>query len=362
MPFSVRDVKQLLESFRYAYPSARAKAMKSLLLSEAQLDKVLEAHSLQEAAESLRETPYGPLLTDKRDILDIEGALNTNLAQTLTKISQILPGDAQKVFNRYLTRHEAENIRSVFVGIKAGLPPKKILEMVVPLYVHLEKDHYEKMEASKTIEEAIAALVDTPYHPPLTQALKEYERTRLLLTLDAAVDQMIYHGIFELIRTSRGSDVGSLKKMIGIEIDIKNMLSIIRLRNSRATPKDVMKYIIPRGYGLHHNDLEELSKAADTEELISRLPRKYYQEALARVFQQTTSDKTEAGIDRLEQALEHLWIDVGRAFERDYPLGIGPVLGYVMAKTREVGRLKGILKLIDEGFTRDEIIEVIGEL
>jgi V/A-type H+-transporting ATPase subunit C len=356
------EIRRIVENYRYAYPSARARAMKSLLLTGEQKKKTLEAQDFGEALYLLRDTVYGPAVTGVKNILEVEIALRRDLAKTLQKVSHFLPGRAQSIFKLYLARVEAENIKSVLVGIKAKASKKSILKMVVPLYVNLDKGNYEKMASSKTVEEAISALSETVYHEPLMRGYKDYEKSSLLTLMDVALDTMVYDRIFGRIHTSNGSDIDSLKKMIGIEIDITNLKSILRLRRAYTKPEDTLKYLIPRGYRLSLELLGELSRASDIEEIVSKLKDSYYDEPLSRGYKLFETSKREKRLNSLERSLDNFVVAVGMSFERDFPLGIGPILGFVIAKKSEVRRLITVFKLKDEGFTSDEIEEVVGKI
>jgi V/A-type H+-transporting ATPase subunit C len=336
--------------------------MKSLLLTNEQKKKTLEAQDLPGALYILRDTVYGPVLTGAKNVLEVERALRKDLAETLQKVSHFLPGRAQSIFKLYLAKVETENIKSVLVGITAKSSKKRILQMIVPLYVNLDKGNYAKMASLKTVEEAISALSETIYHEPLMRGYKDYEKSNLLTPIDVALDTMVYDRIFGRIRTSNGSDIDSLKKMIGIEIDITNLKSILRLRGAHTKAEDTLKYLIPRGYRLNLEKLRELSLAVDVEEMILRLEKIYYKEPLSRGYKLFEASKREKLLSTLERSLDDFKVEVGRSFEGDFPLGIGPVLGYVMAKTREVQKLIAILNLKDEEFARDEIEEVVGKI
>ena len=356
------DIRQLIESYRYAYPSARAKALKSFLLTGAQIDNLLDARGLEGAVQILRETPYGPSLSAKADIFELELALNRDLAKNLIKVSDFLPGSAKTIFKAYLEKYEAENIKSILIGVHSKLPGEKGLRMVVPFYINLQKSHYENLASSKTVEDVISALTGTVYHPALSQAYKEYEVIKAIFPLIAALDSLVYTRMSDVFSRYSGSDVEALNRMIGVEVDIKNIKTVFRLISSHTKPKDITSYLIPGGYRIGIQLQEEISKAHNVEEAIARLEKTYYHDTLVqahREFEMTLEDKR---LHMLEKSLDDFRAGVERGFEREFPLAIGPILGYVAAKVREVRKLILILKLKDEGFTKGEILEVLGAL
>jgi V/A-type H+-transporting ATPase subunit C len=360
VPSATANIRQLVQSYRYAYPTARVKALKSFLLTEKKLEDIIEAKDLGDAATVMRDTVYARVLEGKNGILDIEKALRKHLTETFLRISDFLPGNAKTVLREYLGRFEAGNIKFILVGIYAKLPAKKILHGIVPLQINLPEGIYEKLASSKSVGEAVSGLDGTVYYLPLNQAYKEYKKSRLLLPLETALDFLVYERTFKTLPRVGGSDIESLERMIGIEVDLKNIKTVLRLRHEHVKPEDITKYLIPHGYRLSVETLEEISEAVDIEEIITSLERSYYHDPLFQAhmtFEKTRKDKR---LNMLERALDDFQTSVGRSFEREYPLGIGPILGYMIAKTHEVGRLIAILKLKDEGFTESEIKEITG--
>jgi len=352
-------LRQLLESYRYAYPSARAKALRSLLLPEQNMQSLAEAADLEDALRLLRDTLYAEPLVGKKDMLEVEVALRSHLAASLNRVCGFLPSRARSIFTAYLQRYEAENIASLLLGVHHRMKGRELLQRIVPIHVEVEKGVYEKIANSKTLEEAVGALAGTCYHPALTEALKRFAGTGNVLVFHSALDRLVYERIFKAIESSGGGDVEALRRMIGIEVDIKNIKSILRLRDAHVPGEEVSSYLIPYGYKITAEAAAEISRSVDIEEIIARLERTFYHEPLERAHKEFEKTLRERRLILLENALDKFLERELKAFERSFPLSIGPVLGYVAAKTREVRRLIAILKLKDAGLSGEEIQEVL---
>ncbi|RMF91479.1 MAG: hypothetical protein D6733_01005 [Methanobacteriota archaeon] len=362
MASAAAGLRQLVQSYRYAYPSARAKALKSLLLSDRQLEKVYDSEGLKGAVEALRDTVYGPFLEGKRSIFELEQGLRGHLAAELSKMAEALPGPAKTVLREYLGRFEIENLMSILAGVHGRLPKERIQQMITPLYLNLQPGFYERLASSKTVAEAVSFSEGTVYYKTVKEALDAYEKSRLLAHFQTALNRLFYERVFSAISGFSGPDMESLGRMIGVEVDLVNLKTLLRLKHDHVHPDEIMEYLIPRGYRLGPRILEDLAKAVGIEEIMAGLKGSYYHRPLSeahRTFEKTKKDRR---IIILERALDDFQAELGRGFEREYPLGIGPVLGYIIAKNREVRKVIAALKLKDEGFSKEEMGDALHRL
>ncbi len=359
MPFYSGGLWQVLQSYRYAYPTARVKALKGLLLSEDKFHSMTASADLKEALRVLGDTVYWPLLSGKGDIDSIEFLIKRHAVDTFFRVGDFLPGSAKTIFREYLRSYESENVKAVIVGIQGKVAPKNILKTIFPLYIDISGEAFERMASSKSVADVVSMLEGTLYHEPLGNAYKDYEESGLFLKLEVALDKFIYERLSSSLSVLTGPDIDFFKKMLGMEVDIKNLKSMIRLLKGRTKPHDILSYLIPRGHELDLQYLEELSEAHDYDDLINRLEGTRYFEPLSR--SKKPGDKEELGRRpvMLEKALDDLRSEIGRIMDREYPLGIGPILGYMVAKADEAAKLTLILRLKEAGFKKAEIEEVL---
>lgn len=355
MSYVGAGLRQLYESYKYAYPSARAKALKSLLLTSKEIEEVIESPDLGSAIQLLRESVYGAELKD----LPFEEALNRNLSSALLKVRDFLPRPSRDIFTAYLGRFETGNINAILIAIQSKIPIKKRLAHIIPIAIHLTSSDIESTASSKGLEEALASLSHTPYHPCLERGYEEYLKTRLFTAFEMELDSYLYSDIADNLKKNRGIDVAALERLIGVEIDIKNIKSLLRLKDANVPPERIYPYLLPNGFMLKGSFLRSLSREDSLEEVISKLERTHYHEPLEKAHKEFEKVMKGRRLAMLEKALDEYQKKEYRRFAREFPLSIGPVIGYVNSKYEEVRILRTILKLKEADFPKKDIYNLL---
>lgn len=359
MTFILGGIKDFWQVYRYAYPSARAKAMKSFLLKEEDYQAIIDSKDLEDALGLLKETAYKDVSASNGNLFEFEAALNEHIAKELSKTASSIPETAKTIFKRYLAIYEAENIISVFIQLKAKKHFKEQTKrFFVPLYVYLTPGHYERLISSGRVEDAINILKDTVYSQNLKEAYREYKSSASLIPVETALYRTIYDEVYSAISISRGPDIDALKNIIGIEIDILNLKSILRMKAGKSTTKNIKKYIIKRWHSLDPAHIENIVNAATLDEITSLLRDTPYHGPLSKMAK-LSDTHMEKKLQIIEKNFESFISETASRFERDFPLGIGPIIGYAMQKKFEVKRLLALIKLKESGFTRHDIEEIL---
>jgi V/A-type H+-transporting ATPase subunit C len=348
----VVNIKLVLDYAPYAYPNAKIRAMQSALLSREKFEELAEAEGLFGVVSQLEKESYGGLITremaEEGKIMEIEEALEQNLVETYVKIDELLPGDAKKIYRVYMKRFEGENIKRVLRGIYAGLSREEMLLTIVSLY----RDKLGEALTAVTVEEAVARLDKTEYGAVLREALPEYSTTRSLLPLEAALDRYIYEQIRRSIASHPGGDIETIKKLVGTEIDIRNLNLILRAASTGVTGEEVYRYLVPYGYELSEDKLRELCTIDDVERIINELDGTSYFKPLFKALGEYDKEKA---LRVFEKALDEYYIHLSSTIATRQPFGLGPILGYIVAKEYEVKNLTALLRLKIEGFKPEEI-------
>lgn len=348
----VVNIKLVLDYAPYAYPNAKIRAMQSTLMPREKFEELSDAEDIFSVVSHLEKASYGGLITREMveggETMVIEEALEQNLVETYLKIDEVLPGDAKKIYRVYMKRFEGENIKRVLRGIYAGLSRAEMLPTLVFLY----RDKLGEALTALTVEEAVAKLDKTEYGAVLREALSEYSGTMSLLPLEAALDRYIYEQIRRSIVSHPGGDVEAIKKLVGTEIDIRNLNLILRAASTGVKGEEVYKYLIPYGYELSEDKLRELCTIDDVERIINDLDGTSYFKPLFKALSEYDKEKT---LRAFEKALNEYYIHLGSTIATRQPFGLGPILGYIVAKEYEVKNLITVFRLKIEGFKSEEI-------
>ncbi|MEE8401470.1 MAG: ATP synthase A1 subunit C [Candidatus Hydrothermarchaeaceae archaeon] len=343
------NVKLVLDIAPYAYPNAKIRSMQSMLLGKRKLEEFAELDLLNISG-ALEETEYTETyraLSKNDDILSIESTLNRNLRETYVKIAGFVPGDAKTFFERYLKRFEIEAIKTLLIGVYAGLPPEEIEKMLVEPYA----ENLKETTLSSNVPEVVSKLEGSDYGVTLSRTLPDFESSGSLLSLQHALDVKLYLDLIEVLITRPSLDSSVIKKLLGAEIDITNIKMVLRCARYGG---DVSSYLIPYGHEISTARLAEMGSSADVERIVNDLEGTPYHRPLYEALEKYMEDKGRS-LQVFEMALDRYYLSLGQSIATKQPFGLGPILGYVVTKSFEIRNLTTIFVLKMEGFSPEEI-------
>ena len=326
----------------WAYIVARVKVMKRKLIPSEEFKKLLNM-DFNEIIRYLEETEYkkeidelaykysGPRLLDY--------ALTLNLGRTYKKILDVSFGQAREFIAAYLTKWDIWNIINIIRGKIAGVSPEEIEEALVPVGEY-SIDFYKSLIA-KELDEIVKTFEGTPYYDALSKVgsapLSEIE------------DEM-YKIYYSRILREKPSEL-ALKLFIDfirMEIDIKNIKTILRLKREEIPPDEIMKRIVPGGYELTEDEAAKLA-AMSWDELTKSLEGYWFWKGIESL------DGRE--LSRIEIKFDKVWIETIARRASNYPLSILPVLQYMVLKKIEVDNLRTLGWGKWQGIPNEEIEE-----
>lgn len=328
----------------YAYINARVRVMRRSLIPKDDYRKLLNME-FQGIVRYLEETQYKKEideLTHKyTGIRLMEYALNQNLCRTYNKLVNIASGIPKALIVEYLRRWDVQNIKSIIRGKMFGFSNQEIQESFVGAG-ELKYEDLVALLSKDSLDEIIKSLNGMPYYG----ILKEIG-TKPLSEIEDDLDKLYYSRLLEIRPESQ--DIRYLIEFIKMEIDLKNIKTILRLTIEDAPPEEILKSIIPGGYQITE---EEARKLAGTrwDELVKSLESYWFWDAIADKITE------ERSVSRIEVFFDKYWGETVIKKSNYYPLSILPVLSYIILKKAEVDNLRIIARGRLEGIPR-EILE-----
>ncbi len=308
----------------WAYIVARTKVMKSRLLKAEDFRKLLNM-DFDEIVRYIGETEYkkevdelgykysGPRLLDH--------ALSANLARTYRKLIEVSFGASKFLIAKYLEKWDVWNIINILRGKIAGIQPEIIEETLVPAGER-DLDFYKTLIV-KDVEEIVKSFEGTPYYEALSKIGSE--------SMSRVEDELYKIYYTELLKLNPSDFAMKLfLDFIRMEIDIRNIKTILRLKADDATVEEIMPSIIPGGYELSEDEARKLA-AMPMEELVKSLEGYWFWKDI----QIEGRDVAKVEID-----FDKVWISTIAKRASNYPLSILPVLQYVVLKKVEVDNLR----------------------
>lgn len=218
----------------YFYAGARLKALEQDLLTEAQVESLISAPTIDLALQVLQDTFIGPYLASesaRRPGLDaVNKALNQAIVDTKILLQTIAP--EPKLLDLFWTKYDFHNLRIIIRGQKAGLSEEKIDELASPIgtfsFTHLKKAYGERK----------LALLDKH----LNQAALASDNFKDASKVGVAVNTFYFEKIKQI---AADSSYLFIKELVGLLIDIFNLQTSLRLLTLR--PKDSLGIFITGG-------------------------------------------------------------------------------------------------------------------
>lgn len=306
----------------YAYIVARTKVMKGKLLKPEDFRKLLNM-SFDEIMRFLEETEY------KREIDEmaykysgpklLDYALFSNLAKTYRKIYTVSFGDAKTMIGQYLRRWDVWNLINIIRGKNANLSAEVIEETLVPAG-EFSLDNLKSL-LSKEIEEIIKELEGTIYYDALSKIGS--------VPMNVIEDEL-WKAYYKAILSLKAEDFGGkiFTQFVKMEIDLRNIKTILRLKSEGDTAEEIISRIVPGGYELTEEEARKLATLS-LEEITKSLDGFWF-------WKISSIDD----LGRAEIEFDKIWIEAIARKASSYPLSILPVLQYIVLKKVEVDDLR----------------------
>lgn len=329
-------IRPVLSMYPYTYPNARVRARKGRLFTDKQYTEILESQSIEEVKNYLRGLPEYAKYIDE---YPLEKALDTQLAETYDLIARIAPDNIKDPFDFLLKKWDIRNIKSIIIAKEAGLSLEETLNLVVP-FGELS-DKLNTLVDADSIDEILNNLEGTDYAPILEDAIPTYRETGILLPIEASLDKYLLENLLRTAATPEDDNTAYLHEYVGNLVDITNIKIILRAKADGLKFEDIEPYIISDGYQIREWKLKDLMESEDVSGVVNGLEGTDY----APLLSESLTDYQETGsIASFEKALDYHVNDTANRISMKNQFGIGPMIGYLNKKEKEIKNLKIIVR------------------
>lgn len=348
----ISTIKPVLNMFPYTYPNARVRARMGRIFNEKQFSEIIESGNIDEVKNYLRGFPdYAKYI----DQYPLEKALDTLLAENYDLVARITPENSRDAFKFLLKKWDIRNIKSVVIAKAVGLNADDTLDLIVPF-----GDLTDKLDAlieADNVNEVLGALEGTEYAPILEDAIPIYQETGMLLPLEASLDKYLLENLLRTVATPEDDNTSYLKNYVGDMVDSTNLKIILRAKVDGLKFEDIEPYMISDGYQIREWKLKDLLESEDVAGVVSGLEGTDY----APLLSEAMADYNETGsISAFETALDNHVNDTAKKISLKNQFGIGPMIGFLSRKEREIKNLKIIARgKREEGYSPAQIKEML---
>lgn len=332
----ISTIRPVLSMYPYTYPNARVRARTGRLLKDKQYTEILESQNIEEVKNYLRGIPEYAKYIDE---YPLEKALDTQLAETYDLIARIAPDNSKEAFQFLLKKWDIRNIKSIIIAKEAGLDMDETMNLVVP-FGELS-DKLVTLIDTESVEEVLNGLEGTDYAPLLEDALPLYRETGVLLPIEASLDKYLMGNLLRTAATPEDDNTAYLHEYVGNMVDINNIKIILRAKADGLKFEDIEPYMISNGYQIREWKLKDLMEAEDVSGVVNGLEGTDY----APLLSDSLNDYTQTGsIAAFEKALDEYVNETAKRISLKNQFGIGPMLGFLNKKEKEIKNLKTIVR------------------
>jgi V/A-type H+-transporting ATPase subunit C len=326
---------------KYSLVNAKIRSRLAALLPPDTINRCASARDLSEFYATLGGTVYEPILSRPEVSLDARIAERFLVEQEVKWHADLIKDmrDPEKALVvALIEKYELENLKAA-LRIREGDRSRDDLKYIIRKNLPYALP-YQSIAEARTLDEVLAYLVATPYLLPVRGSLDEYKQRGTLFPVEIALELDYYRRIKAKVEALGRTDKPIARRLIGLEIDIKNISWLIRLKfYYNISTGDLIDYNIPGGYRLTSDRMRHAFVADSIKDVLSV--------ALERTF------KPAAEIVRREEELSKLYFleiilwdyllhEAKKTFS-GFPFTIGTVLSYLILKRTEIMNLITVL-------------------
>ncbi len=270
---------------QYASSFGRLQAISLSLLSKEEMQNLMKAKDEAEMVKSLGSTWYkseiekAATIFKESDLLEV--ALNRHLVYINKIALEATPFNGKSAIRAYLSGKDIYNIELILSAKSMGRPISETESFLVssrnvPAGISAGNISHDEMKIilSQTgVDGVVNQLVKYNYGTVLMQHLETYQKTGDLGPMMSALQTFYYHNLLESLKFFQG-DEGLIRDFIRAEIDKKNVLSLLKAKESDLDKEIVSRHVIEGGK-MTKNELLDIYNAKDVSEIVGRIENRF---------------------------------------------------------------------------------------
>jgi V/A-type H+-transporting ATPase subunit C len=210
------------------YASVKSYSKRGKLLKKSDFQTLAESRDLDELMTRIKNTIYGDSVADVQKPYTsqgIESALRSHLADIHYSIAKTSGNSG--VLDAYYMKFIISNLKSILKGKVLGKSQEEI-ETHVNLHAEeliKQRDIVIKALVAKDLEETVASLNSVEFGEEIAKAASLYNEKKNIQIFDTYFDKILYQHLAGAMKNYIDKDA---TKLVGMDIDFYNILSVIR--------------------------------------------------------------------------------------------------------------------------------------
>jgi V/A-type H+-transporting ATPase subunit C len=323
------------------FASVKSYSQRGKLLSKAELQTLAESRDLDELITRIKNTKYADAVSKINkpfSAAKIESALRSELADIHYSISKTAGRSA--VLDAYYLKFIISNLKMILKG-KALNKSQEEIEQHLNLYAEEligQRDIVLKALVSKDLEEAVASLSTIEFGEEMAKAVAIYNDKKNIQVFDVFLDKILYQQLGRAVRNTRDRE---LIRLVGMDIDFYNILSILRGKFWDLDEEQIQHLIVTHTPSIPRDLLGKMISSDSVKSIFDELAATRYRDLVPQ-----TENEIEA-ISQFEHSFEMaIYKAVNRSFTKMF--NFSTIVGITKLTAYEVRNIAAIAFAVEQ--------------
>jgi len=328
------------------YASVKAYSKRGKLLTRADFQTLAESRDLEELMTRIKNTVYAEAVADVQkpySSQNIESALRSKLADIHYSIAKTSGNSG--VLDAYYMKFIVSNLKLILKGKILGKPQEEI-ESHVNLHAEeliKQRDVIIKALVSKDLEETVASLNSVQFSDEISKAASLYNETKNLQVFDIYFDKILYKQLGRALKNTRDREV---IKLVGMDVDFYNLLSVIRGKFWGLDDSQIEDLIVSQTPSVPKELLQRMMAAATIRDAFAELSNTKYKNLVPDVENELDA------VAQFERSFEMaLYNSSARSFTKMF--SFATIIGITKLTAFEVRNLAAIAYAVEQKIATD---------
>lgn len=245
------------------------------------LETLLKANDVSEIIKLLESTWYSEEIKKAASVYQGSALLEVVLNRHLVEINKIIleaaPFNGKNAVRAYLSKWDLYNIELILSSKMMGRAITETESMLVssrnvPAGIaagNIPHDDIKIILSESGVEGVVNKLAKYGYGVELMKHLDEFQKTGDLGPMMSALHESYYQKLLESLKFFQG-DEGSIRELIRAEIDKKNVLNLMKAKESGIEKEMVARHLVEGGQ-ISSKELLDIFEVKDVAEIIGKI-------------------------------------------------------------------------------------------
>jgi len=334
-------------SSSYSSSFGRLKSLSINFISQNILETLVHAKDVSEMTRILESTWYGPEIERAASLYSppelLEVALNRHIVEINKIALESTPFSGREAIRAYLLKWDIHNIELILSSKIIGraiteTEPFLVSSRNFPAGISAGNISHDEMKiilSQPGVDGVVNHLVKYRYGPILMQHLDTYQKTGDLGPMMADLMSYYYTTLIESLRFFQG-DEGVIRDLFRVQIDKRNILNLLKGKDSNLDRELVNKHLI-KGGNISKDDLFDMLGSKSIDEFVGKVQKHYNLTDLLK----DTYIKTHSLID-FEVAFDKFISKSYLKRLKNVPLSLGSIFHFIITAEYEWDNIKRI--------------------